>query len=159
MGIQTTRKSLGIFWDGEEVDGITVYGIWKEPPQSFPPLSHLLGKDGLAERQSALRGEGWYVRVWDIKIEKWPPPDEWKKRIHSMLYAIVECGSVVAWGGLEGAFVDPPDLFDPQYMAGGVWVAMASDGVFYSCSELDGAFTKLSNDELNELKNRIINAN
>jgi hypothetical protein len=155
MSIQTTRQSLGIFWDGEEVDGITVYGLWKEPPQTFPSLSHLLGKEGLRERQSELRGESWYVRVWDIKIEIWPPPDQWKKRIHNMLRAIIECGSVVAWCGLEGAFIDPPELFDPQYMAGGVWAAMTNDGLLYSCAELDGVFTKLSNDDLHAIENTI----
>lgn len=155
MSTKTTQQSLGIFWDGEEVDGITVYGIWKNRPKHFPPLGQELGNEGVQERQSELRGEDWYVHVWDIKLGKWPLPAEWKSRIRSVLSRIIGEGAEVAWTGLEGAFVDPPDLFKPEHMTGGVWAAMSADEKLYFHAELEGQFQALNDDELHDLHKRI----
>lgn len=59
--------------------------------------------------------------------------------------------AIVGWCGIEGHFVDPPKLFSPEEMSGGVWAALTCEGEF-SCTALLGRpFLALKDDDLTRL--------
>src|SRR5262245_7163002 len=105
-----TRMALGIFWEGEEVAGITVYGFWPSqhvPAHSFPST---VWPPGTLVHTSKLSGPGWTVWLWDIRVSQWPPSTAWQETIRQTQQAMIAAGARVAWCGLEGFFADPPDL-------------------------------------------------
>ena len=64
------------------------------------------------------------------------PGERWQRAVRVTLQAMVDRGARVAWLGAEGVpFCDPPELFSPECMSGGVlgWI---TDSGEYSC-ELD----------------------
>jgi hypothetical protein len=67
------------------------------------------------------------------------------------LRALVEAGASVAWCGLEGYFADPPLLFDPAQMSGGVFASYAPSLGFKCASQLDGPLVALADSELRDL--------
>jgi hypothetical protein len=92
----------------------------------------------------------------DIRVEEWPPAEVWVDGIRKLLRAYITLGARVAWCGLEGAFVEPPHLFEPVHMSGGVWAAMTEGGRFYLHAELDNKFEKLSDEELIEIRRYVL---
>jgi hypothetical protein len=152
MGVQlSTRSSLGVFFDGEEVDGFTVYGYW--PRLQIVPSS--LEIDHLGDRQvkfPRLAGNNWMVGVWDIKIQTWPAANLWSGLIQRALRHVLRSESLVAWCAVEGTFVDPPNLFDLQYMSSGVWAACTADGLQFGPPGLDEPFELLTDEQLLKLQ-------
>ena len=131
-----TRHSLAIFSEGEEVDGFTLYAYW--PREQIVSAKFKVGQaNDFHVRGSSVRGPGWTVGVWDIQVRKWPSAVEWPAFIQNALQGALSLGSVVSWGATEGAFVDPPDLFDPQSMPTGVWVARTHYGYSFGPPGLD----------------------
>lgn len=140
-----TRDALGIFWDGEEVPGITLYGLW---PNVVKPEEPRFPEDAWPSetewRASWLFGLGWWVHIWDIRIAVWPTSAAWMDVVCTALQALRAGGATVAWGGLEGRFADPPSLFDPAEMSEGVWIAVDVEGNTYGPPHLDAPFTTVS---------------
>ena len=152
----STREALAVFWDGDEVPGILAYGYWRgasEPEVEFPP-SWPAGteyRDGwLHNWQEGDRD--WRVLHRTIRLPEWPDRVQWKAAIERTLRAFLDAGARVAWLGIEGHFVDPPDLFDPAEMTGGVWAALTPGGELRVLSDIDGSFTPLSDSELGRLR-------
>lgn len=139
---------LGIFWDGEEIDGFTVYGYWRDNESSRPELDLT---DGMHQKTSRIHGAGWTIGIWDLKVERWPTSDSWGQSIRAMLSQLIENGAVVAWCGTEGMFVEPPELFSPGEISGGVWAAATKSKV-WGPPELEDAFEPLSDEQLVELQ-------
>lgn len=61
------RDALWIFWDGEEVPGVTVYGYWSPGParEHVLPANRWSGQS----RTFRLSGDGWAAGVRDIRVE------------------------------------------------------------------------------------------
>ena len=53
-----TRDSLGIFWEGEEVDGLRVYGFWPREVAAPPEFRADLWPQDATIRPWKLWGEG-----------------------------------------------------------------------------------------------------
>lgn len=90
--------------------------------------------------------------MWDARVARWPSAEEWATVVLTTLQALRSAGATVAWFGLEGFFVDPPLLFDPNVMSGGVWAALDEDGILYGPPPLNGRFEPLSDTVLTNLR-------
>lgn len=125
------RDCLTIFVEGKEVPGLIVYGL------AVLGSRHQTGFPSNAWRAVSqvdvytLRGEAWEVGTWDVPIIIWPAREEFVAAVRLTLGAMIEGGCRVAWVGAEGLpFCDPPQLFDPDCMSGGVLAWMTDDGTF-----------------------------
>lgn len=146
-----TEESLGIFFSGSEVDGISAYGYFddQERPQDLIPID--FWPSTTVFKEFFLQGEGWFVVGKDIVVTEWPPAQEWSKLIRRTLQTFIRAGARVAWCGLEGHFADPPDLFNPDQMGSGVWAALTSTGSFYLKAQLGKRFAVLEDRVIAEL--------
>jgi hypothetical protein len=147
-----TENSLGIFWDGDEVAGITAYGYWKVKISTQPLFPKDLWPPSTLFKTSYLRGEDWKVCVWDIRIFDWPSPQDWENTLKGTLAAMIEAGARVAWCGLEGLFADPPSLFDPNEMSGGVYAVLTKEYGFQCSAHLGQPFQALPDEILLKLR-------
>ena len=152
MKLPATRDSLGIFWNGEEVDGLLVYGLWHGDVIASPAIPLDDWPSSTEEKVRRLFGEGWTVWMWEIRVLGWPGPAHWVEFVTAILRAITGAGAAVSWAGLEGMFVEPPDLFRPEEMSGGVWAAMLASGEFFPPPRLDDEFRPLDDATLRRLQ-------
>ena len=151
---QITEKSLGIFWSGEEVDGITVYSISKKPiARSAQPISKIWG-DHAELKYCSLSGPGWVVWVCDIRILEWPDDINWTKIIHSTLETITVQGALISWAAVEGCFVEPPNLFDPEMMGGCVWSIYSEADGFFCAANLGKEMAYVDDEVILKFKSR-----
>ena len=146
-----TRDSLEVVWFGEWVDGILAYGLWLAdgaPRMEFP---HGAWPKETEWRVTQLGGSGWQVLLWDVRVRRWPSATTWAAAIDATLQAMRAAGATVSWCGLEGAFADPPSLFN-ESMQGGVWAALDSDGVMHGPPPLDGTFEPIARSVLARIR-------
>lgn len=150
--LSTTRESLGIFWQGEEADGFTVYGYWPRGGVTQPALD-LGAWPSVESSVFRLVGDDWTVWAWDVHIHSWPAADRWRSLVVGTLDQLVNAGATVAWCAVEGAFADPPSLFDPKHMSDGVWTArIDGPGGVFEPPGLDEPFAKLTDEQLIRLR-------
>lgn len=152
MTRQLTETSLGIFWNGEEVDGITVYGFFRGEKVDAPELDEVIWNENIEVKTSKLFGDKWTVWVWDIRICGWPDTANWFHVVKATLKEMLSHGAVVSWAGLEGFFVEPPDLFDPQYMSDGVWAVLSESEEFICSAEIGQPFKTLDDQVLEHMR-------
>jgi hypothetical protein len=125
------REVLVIVADGEEVPGLTTYGLttragWRS--SEFPADAWVTAPE---ISEFMLYGVTWGIMTWDVPITIWPTGDEFVRAVRRTLRAMIEGGCRVAWVGAEGfPFCDPPGLFDPACMSGGVLAWMTDAGDF-----------------------------
>ena len=155
MSKRLTRNSLGIFWRGEEVEGILVYGFWDNTLAKEPVFPTKVWGSDVEWKTRRLFGDTWVVWLWEIRVSKWPSTSEWSNVIRMTLEAMKTEGAKVAWCGLEGFFVEPPKLFDSTIMSGGVWAVLGNDGVLFGPPPLDANFVPVPDNLLEELKKKI----
>jgi hypothetical protein len=146
----STRGSLAIFWNGEEVDGFLVYGFWLGEQPSPPSIPTGVWEDA-AFKSYKLFGDGWTVWMWDVRLWRWPEPAVWRQQLQATLAAMIDAGACVSWCGVEGGFCDPPFLLGPD-MNGLVWCALTAKGTLYGPPPLDGPFTSLTAAELQQVR-------
>ncbi len=146
------REILRVFWEGEEVAGLTFYGIRTREQEDIPRFPAVKWDSLVDCRQSFLHGERWEVIVWDVKVTRWPSPGRFKEALRLTLEALLRGGCSVSWIGLEGFFVDPPDLFLPEFMSGSVLAAISEGTGLRLAVELDEPLQFLRDDELLELR-------
>lgn len=147
------RDNLTIFVDGDEVPGIIVYGVFalgSGRPVDFPAASWISHPEPCSFR---LVGNEWEILTWEIPIDAWPTGERWKRAVRVTLQAMVDRGARVAWLGAEGLpFCDPPELFSPECMSGGVlgWLTDAGE---YDCDlDPDRPIAYAADDTLLELR-------
>ncbi len=150
-----TRDSLGIFWEGEEVPGITIYGYYSPATLQEPQFPTEAWPPGTSWSPWKLHGENWIIWVWDIRVDQWPRNDQWRETIEITLGVVRTSGARVAWCGVNGIFAEPPHLFDPARMSGGVWAALDAGGILHGPPSLRSPFETLSDDELLELQRQV----
>ncbi len=155
MTEQNTEKSLGIFWDGEEVDGVTIYGLFAGAKSEEPIAPSGVWPENCDFKINKLSGDDWTVWLWDVRINEWPKKTEWFNTIKRTLETMIHQGASVAWCGLEGFFVEPPDLFKPEFMGGGIWAAYTIDGDFICKAQIGEIFETLDDSILKKIRNKI----
>jgi hypothetical protein len=146
------REVLTVIWQGEEIPGLTFYGL-RRPGDERRPEFPTEAWAGCAEpRSSRLFGDRWEVLVWDVKLRCWPAPEEFPELVRRTLEALRVAGCKVAWVGREGYFADPPDLFLPDSMSEGVLAALSDETGFQMAVALDQPLRSLPDDELLALR-------
>jgi len=152
----TTRDSLGIFWNGEEVDGILMYSFWRQWKENAPQFPQQLWPPDSELKTRKLFGESWTVWQSEMRLVTWPSCEAWKSVVSNTLQSMRVQGAIIAWCGLEGAFADPPQLFSPSAMSGGVWVCLDQNGTLFGPPALDDDFQPLSDEILRKLHDFIV---
>ena len=150
----TARDALKVIVDGEEVPGLIVYGLRghkQGTPARFPGQVWDVGRDPLAY---ILHGEHWEVPMWEIPIVSWRAPSDLQSALKSTLAELLNAGCLVAWVGAEGLpFCDPPQLFDPECMSGGV-LAWMTDEASELWIDLDEPVAPVPDNVMVELRRR-----
>lgn len=129
MASLLVRDALTIFVGGGEEPGLIAYGLtapdeWRDA--DFPADARLAKPQPEA---FDLRGDNWRVHGWEVPIAVWPTGLDFQTAVDRTLDALIRSGCRVAWVGAEGVpFCDPPGLFDPGCMSGGVLAWMTDDG-------------------------------
>lgn len=122
------RMNLTIFADGQESPGVIIYGLGAPGSIKVEPSAY----EWTARRTTSvgqLSGPNWQVVLWEVRLAPWPHESEWDEVLERTLDSMLDAGATVAWVGAEGMpFADPPDLFAPEYMHGGVLVWRTADG-------------------------------
>lgn len=153
MTAKCARDVLVVLADGEEVPGITVYGLasrGRRRPVTFP-ADVWIGAPAVEE--FVLHGDAWEITTLDLPILVWPAAKELGSAIHASLAALIEAGCPVAWIGAEGLpFCDPPRLFDSRCMSGGVLAWMTADGQFECQVDPNGPVSPISDQQLETLR-------
>jgi hypothetical protein len=147
-----TQNVLRTVNDGyDALCGILFYGYWhgtNEPDVSFPfnvwPYGTYYMDSWLRDWQND--HYRWRILRRDVYILRWPSEDLWEEVVKKTLESFLSEGAIIAWGGSEGNFVDPPSLFDPNEMPGSVWAYMTQDGAFICVAELGQEFATIPND-------------
>jgi len=152
---QLTEDSLGIFWNGEEVIGITIYGYFEGTNDLLLTFDESIWNHGIQLKSNTIRRDNWIVGVWDIKVNKWPNTTAWPKVIQESLKEFTNKGAVLSWAAFEGFFVEPPRLLDPRYMSGGVWAIYSNADGFYCSAQLGQKIEFISDDVLEKFRTRI----
>ena len=147
------REVLEVVWDGMAEPGVVVFGLYgaagPAAPPSFPHEAWPLDTD---VRSHLLHGNGWRVFEWDIRVGRWPTGETWRAAVGATLQSLVDEGAVVAWLGVEGRFCDPPDLFDPACMPGGVLAVALPDKPLDCRVDPDEPLQTLSDEEMHALR-------
>ena len=149
--VSLTRDSLGIFWQGNEVDGFTFYGYWAIPGVPEPQIDFDAWPN-TQTKASKLVGDRWTVWLWDVRVQVWPDAAVWRDAVMGLLEQVLSGGAAVAWCGIEGAFADPPSLFTPEAMSEGVWAARTSHGDTFNPPDLRESFKTLTIADLSKLR-------
>ena len=144
---------MTIFVEGDEVPGLIVYGLFLpgSDRQVEFPSSVWISRPVPCEFR--LFGDGWEVLMWEVPIDIWPTGERWRAAIRSTLKAMIERGGRVAWIGSEGGpFCDPPKLFSPDCMSGGVLAWMTDVGDSDIPLDPDLPLAPITDDGLRELR-------
>jgi hypothetical protein len=147
-----TRDALGVFWDGEEVEGALFYVLWAGEILTPPTFPLGLWPSATEVRPRRLWGDGWTVWLWEVRIRSWPAEDEWQGLINRTLGELLSAGAAISWCAVEGCFVDPPNLFDPTTMSDGVWSCQSKAGTSVPPLALEGEFRYVSSRVLARLQ-------
>lgn len=155
-----TEEALRIFWQGNEVSGLIAYGYWPSAAQPKVPFPSAVWPAGASYQDRWMRNwkegqEEWRILVRDVMLPTWPEPFQWCDSVKATLQAFLDSGVCVAWCGIEGHFVEPPALFDPAEMAGGVWAALGPEFGYECTAELGRPWRALPETDLMRLKEEL----
>ena len=149
MHMEIAKDSMVVFIDGTEVPGFLLYGLF--PPDADPQSPAL--PDAVRSRRHDLTGPGWLIPIWTIPVTDWLTGDAWQTEVRRLLTSIVEQGARVAWLASEGApYADPPWLFDPAEMSGGVYAYLTAAGRYACPLDPGRPWLTITNDELGQLR-------
>lgn len=150
-----TREVLGIYWNSTfgDVDGQTFYLFSKSLDYISPEFPTFLWPEKTESKKHKLFGDDWVIWLWDVKFST--PPEEWKKVTKDTLSYFIKYNAKISWCGLDGYFSEPPELFDPNEMSGGVYAALTPDDLFICHTDLHTEYRPLTDDELIFLKSLI----
>lgn len=146
------REVLTIYWDGEETAGFTVHALRDRSGEAIPELTPPDWPGEVEVKQAVLHGEFWEVCVWDVRVDAWPSPGEFDESAQELLCGLVAEGFAAAWIGLEGYFADPPRLFVPDTMTGGVLAACSGETGFLPAVQLDAPLRAITDFDLLALR-------
>ena len=132
LGRTLPRDPFGVFWkeEGEqgheEVDGVLLYGLRRPGAVSSPAIEELWPPSTELRDPHILWGTGWEVELRTLRVHQWPPSEAWEETLRLTLERLQQAGHTVTWFALEGDFVDPPFLFEPDRMGHSVYAALSA---------------------------------
>lgn len=147
------RDSLTVFVGGAEAPGLIVYGLSSSALSKDIESPAPLWPGSPVSNCFVLHGDNWRVRGWEVPVTLWPTGSDFHDVIRRTLEMLIQGGCRVAWIGAEGVpFCDPPGLFDPEWMSGGVLAWMTDDGGFDCPLDPDRVLAPVSDDDLLALR-------
>ena len=147
------REVMTVIRDGLQVPGMSFYALLGEEALERDVAFPSGGWPEATEHSvPMLRGEGWHVLIWDVALPVWPLMESFKSAVATTFAAMLSAGSVVTWIGREGYFCDPPQLFLPECMSGGVLAAESADGKTWIDLDPDAPLSALPDSVLMELR-------
>jgi hypothetical protein len=149
---ESLRDALTVYVGGDEVPGVLLYGLESTTNDSEPRFPGEAWPGFVSLKTYILHGESWRVRLWEVALSEIPPIDVLQHAIGDTLDAFLGSGVVVAWMGLEGSFCDPPSLFLPECMSGGVITARSASGKRWNGPGAAHSFEPLSDNDLLALR-------
>lgn len=135
--IAPAREQMVVYWDGEEAAGFIIFALRS---RSSEPVLRQLEFGWIIEPDQdswLLVGEAWEAGAWYIKVTAWPSAKAFRESTSTLLQGLIDEGWSVAWIGGEGSFADPPKLFSPEAMSGGVLAAYSIDTGLIDVLDLD----------------------
>lgn len=151
-----TRECLGIIWEGADEVGINAYALLSDARLKEIEFS-LRGWPGdAATKCLPMHGTGWTVFRYLVRLPTLPPADRWRVLVANSLRQLVAEGSLIAWCGMEGAFWDPPYLFEPSKMPCSVWACCSASGIEVEPPGLDDSFGYVGRDVLIKLHREVV---
>jgi hypothetical protein len=145
------EQAFKVYWRGEEVLGLLLYGLRAPDQQPRPALVLPAGAQAAAPYE--LHGDDWAVDLWTIRaVEGLPAGEEWRSLLERLLGRLLDAGYQAAWFALEGDFADPPHLFDPDLMGESVYAAATPETGFITHDDGDGELQTLTDAELERLR-------
>jgi hypothetical protein len=149
-----SREALTIFHGGrEELPGLIFYGLLSAEHGGRPQFPTKAWSEAAEPEELHLHGEGWRIIGWELPVHVWPRGSAFESAVRATLAELVSTGARVAWVGAEGIpFVEPPALFDPGLMAGGVLAWMTDDGKFACPLDPDEPIPRISDETLQGLR-------
>jgi hypothetical protein len=145
-----TEAALGVFWNGEERDGVLMYGYWDSEIAPWPAFPAATWPSETEVMPFQLGGDHWRIKAWTIKVARWPDSAVWLDTLKTTLQAFIAAGARVAWCGIEDFFEDPPALLSD--LGAGIYAGLTKDELFV-CSALIGRpFKTLDAPALEELR-------
>lgn len=147
------REVLRVIRDGEELPGVTFYGLVARGGWARADFPVDLWPSGGQVEDFMLHGEAWEIPCWDLALNAWPSTESWKSFVHATLQWICDRGCAIGWMSAEGRpFCDPPLLFDPDCMSGGVLAYMTPDRHFECPLELDGPLQAVEDETMRRMR-------
>ena len=125
------RDVLKVFHEGDEYPGIIVYGLAPRGEAAELQFPSCAWERTVGYSPAHLHGARWEISSWEIRLERWPDSKDFVHAIQQTMLQFYLAGYQVSWVGAEGLpFCDPPFLFSPQCMSGGVLAWMTSPDRF-----------------------------
>lgn len=147
------REVLKVVSAGEESPGVIFYGLVPRGEWISRDFPLDLWPGGGQVEYFRLHGADWEIPCWDLALSEWPLGETWKETVSATLRWICGQGSTIGWMSAEGRpFCDPPALFDPNCMSGGVLAYRTSDGTFECPFELDEPLRSVEDGVMRELR-------
>lgn len=143
---------MTLYWDGDEAPGFIVYALGGpeiQRPRGLPDFGWAFEPE---VSPWTLKGERWKVDVWFVRVAGWPTQQEFRDSIRQVIGGLIDDGYSVAWIGMEGFFADPPSLFMPDAMSGGVLAACSRETGFLLAIDLDAPLQALTDSEMLRLR-------
>jgi hypothetical protein len=147
-----SRRSVVIYINGEEAPGMLCYGLGSSDGGEsavFPQLGALPNLELVHEY--SLHGDTWRVQMWEVGVDD-VDASSMAPIADAMMDAFLLAGFVIAWVGLEGYFCDPPALFSPECMSGGVLAAATSSGLRWNAFDATEPWMPISDEVLLQLR-------
>ncbi|GAA1711780.1 hypothetical protein GCM10009745_69860 [Kribbella yunnanensis] len=147
------RDAAVVIVDGDEVPGLSFYGLVERGGLGSLVLPADAWLGGSAVNLYMLHGMAWEVPNWDLPVIVWPTGEQFVLAIRKTLEAVISAGCRVAWVAAEGfPFCDPPELFDPECMSGGVLAWMTAEGNFACPLDPDSPLPPVNDEDLTMLR-------
>lgn len=146
------NEILTVFMDGEFVPGVMLYGLDSNADDGEPCFPYGAWPWLAGLKTFVLGGEHWRVRLWEIALPEIPSPELLWDATATTLGVLIDAGCLTAWMGLEGGFRDPPSLFLPECMSGGVVAARSASGRQWGRFGTLRPFGQLSDEDLLALR-------
>ena len=122
------REIATVILRGGELPGISFYALFQQPLRDKPAFPVGVWPVNTELHLSRLRGDGWLVLVWDVALSSWPSTRAFQDAVSATFEQLIHASAKATWIGREGYFCDPPDLFSPDCMSGGVLAVALPDG-------------------------------
>jgi hypothetical protein len=118
-----------IFLDGEERPGFLIYGLKPPVNEDFPEFPTSVWHGYQSVKKRILFGNKWRVLMWEVALDRVHDTAGVAASIDATLQVLLDAGCVAAWVAVEGHFCDPPSLFLPECMSGGVFAVKTVGGI------------------------------